>query len=167
MECFINLATFTGLSANELQGLKWSDVDFDNNQLLVVRTVDNKGNEQKTKTSFRKRVLGLPSDFRHKLRAYFRQLNSERFGDTLNDPIFPSEASINDGYNRKPFCQDQMRRTLRIICKNAGVEYHGIGGFRKYFNTSLILFYALVSYLLYLIHIAHPLQSSCSIQFFP
>ena len=138
MECFINLATFTGLSANELQGLKWSDVDFDNNQLLVARTVDNKGNEQKTKTSFRKRVLGLPSEFRYKLRAYFRQLNSERFGDTLNDPIFPSEASINDGYNRKPFCQDQMRRILRIICKNAGVEYHGIGGFRKYFNTSLI-----------------------------
>ena len=37
--CAVVVAAWTGLSLAELRGLKWADIDFDNCQLIVVRTV--------------------------------------------------------------------------------------------------------------------------------
>jgi integrase len=37
--CAVVVAAWTGLSLAELRGLKWEDIDFDKNQLSVVRTV--------------------------------------------------------------------------------------------------------------------------------
>jgi integrase len=53
------LAIFSGARQGELLGLKWSDVDWDNNQIHIQRTFNKKTwYEPKSKTSYRRIDLG-------------------------------------------------------------------------------------------------------------
>ena len=53
------LAIFSGARQGELLGLKWSDVDWDNNQIHIQRTYNKKTwYEPKSKTSYRRIDLG-------------------------------------------------------------------------------------------------------------
>jgi integrase len=58
-QVLLKLAVFSGARAGELYGLKWTDVDWFNNQIHIQRTF-NKGNwyKPKTKSSNRKIDLG-------------------------------------------------------------------------------------------------------------
>ena len=55
----IRLAIFSGAHQGELLGLKWSDIDWDNNQLHIQRTFNNQAwYDVKTETSDRKIDIG-------------------------------------------------------------------------------------------------------------
>ena len=125
MDCFIKISAFTGLSANELQGLQWSDINIESREIRVQRTIDNKGGMQDTKSYFRKRSLGIPEGIINNLRQWKLQCKSSVW-------VFPNFNG------EKPFEQNAMRKNLKKICVLAGVPDYGIGGFRKYFNTSMI-----------------------------
>ena len=56
--CAVVVAAWTGLSLAELRGLKWEDIDFENEQLNVVRTVWHK-QILETKTEHREAAVHL------------------------------------------------------------------------------------------------------------
>ena len=125
LQAFIMFSAFTGVSANELQGLQWQDMNFDKREIRIARTIDNRGGMQPTKNYFRQRTLGVPMGVVSILKEWKIKSKSNLW-------IF----SNADG--DKPFEQNAMRKNIKRICDMAGVQDYGIGGFRKYFNTSMI-----------------------------
>ena len=124
LDTFIMFSAFTGISANELQGLQWSDINFTKSEVKVIRNV-YRYDAQDLKNDFRERELGLPAEVMNLLKKW--KLNSK-----CNLWVFPTSN------NRKPFEQNAMRKLIKTVCKHAGVPYYGLGGFRKYYNTSMI-----------------------------
>lgn len=124
-KCFVMFSAFTGLSANELQGLQWGDICFNSKTVTVNRTVDNKGNVQDTKNFYRVRTLGLPDGLVQILKEWKLKSHCDLW-------VFPN------AYGKKTFEQNAMRKNIKKICDLAGVPDYGIGGFRKYYNTSMI-----------------------------
>lgn len=124
LDTFIMFSAFTGISANELQGLQWKDINFTKSEVTIKRNV-YRYDSQELKNNFRERVLGLPSQVMTLLKKWKLNSNCDFW-------IFPNSNG------RKPFEQNAMRKLLTTVCKRAGVPDYGIGGFRKYYNTSMI-----------------------------
>jgi len=124
LDTFIMFSAFTGISANELQGLQWKDINFTKSEVTIKRNV-YRYDTQELKNNFRERVLGLPSEVMTLLKKW--KLNS-----MCDFWVFPNFNG------RKPFEQNAMRKLISTVCKRAGVPDYGIGGFRKYYNTSMI-----------------------------
>jgi len=118
-------AALTGLAANELQGLCWDAVDIKGATLHVFRTGSRIGLRDETKTPFRNRVLGLPS----KLCV---QLGVWRLRSAHRLYVFPSaKGKMGD--------QKAWSDALQRVCENIGVEFKGLGGFRKFYHTQMLL----------------------------
>ena len=124
LDTFIAFSAFTGVSANELQGLQWQDINFNKSEVTIRRNV-YRYDTQELKNNFRERILGLPSHVMTLLKKW--KLNSH-----CNLWVFPNASG------KKPFEQNAMRKLINTVCKHARVPDYGIGGFRKYFNTSMI-----------------------------
>jgi len=124
LDTFIMFSAFTGISANELQGLQWKDINFTKSEVTITRNV-YRYDTQELKNNFRERVLGLPSHVMTLLKKW--KLNS-----MCDFWVFPNSNG------KKPFEQNAMRKLISTVCKRAGVPDYGIGGFRKYYNTSMI-----------------------------
>ena len=124
LDTFIMFSAFTGISANELQGLQWSDINFTKSEVTVSRNV-YRYDSQELKNNFRERVLGLPSQVMTLLKKWKLNSNCDFW-------VFPNASG------KKPFEQNAMRKLISTVCKHAGVPDYGIGGFRKYYNTSMI-----------------------------
>jgi len=124
LDTFIMFSAFTGISANELQGLQWKDINFTKSEVTIKRNV-YRYDTQELKNNFRERVLGLPSHVMTLLKKW--KLNS-----MCDFWVFPNSNG------KKPFEQNAMRKLISTVCKRAGVPDYGIGGFRKYYNTSMI-----------------------------
>jgi integrase len=83
----VTLALFTGLRRGELMGLEWSDVDFENNTIIVRRTsqyLPGKGTFTKdTKTEMSKRTITVPGSVISLLKEYRKQWveNKLKVGD--------------------------------------------------------------------------------------
>jgi len=124
LRTFITLASLTGLAANEMQGLLWDSVDLKAGTLTVCRT-GYRGGLQETKTEFRIRTLPLTTKLWTMMREWKLQCPSEMY-------VFPSARNA---------MADQKSWTglLETLCKHAGVEFHGIGGFRKFYHTQMEL----------------------------
>lgn len=97
---------FLSMRRSEIAGLKWQDINFDNNTLYISRTmaVDEDNNhivQERTKTTDSERVIYLPS--------YVAKLLAERKSQSNSE--FVSTASIN-----------HYRERLQRILKRANVE---------------------------------------------
>jgi len=111
------LAIFSGARQGELLGLKWSDVDWKNNQIHIQRTYNNKAwYDTKTETSNRKIDLGpvmMTALKKWKLPCPISELNL----------IFPNEAG-------NPINHDNMcRRYFKPALKRAGlgkIRFHDL-----------------------------------------
>ena len=119
------VAAFTGLAASELQGLLWDCVDLKAGKIFVKRTGYRGSLVDETKTPFRLRELPIDSTTLRVLREWKLQTETDYF-------VFPSARGI---------MADQKHWTglLKTVCKNANVEFKGIGGFRKFYHTQQLL----------------------------
>ena len=63
------LAIMSGARQGELLGLKWSDVDWDNRQIIIQRSF-NKGRWYKPKTKNSVRNIDLGEAMMHQLRKW-------------------------------------------------------------------------------------------------
>ena len=112
------LAIMSGARQGELIGLKWSDLDWENNQIHIQRTFNHYRMQlPKTKTSDRKIDLG-PA-MMNTLKRW--RLQSRYSGD--DDFIFPNLAG-------KPMCQSHMlSRHFFPALKRAGlpkIRFHDL-----------------------------------------
>ena len=104
------LAIMSGARQDEIIGLKWTDIDWFNNQIHIQRTF-NKGAwyQPKSKTSNRRIDLGP---------VMMKELKSWRLACPLNemDLVFPNKAG-------KPIDQSHLlKRHFFPSLKKAGVE---------------------------------------------
>lgn len=124
-------ATLTGMSANELAGLQWQDIDIYKRTLKVVRTA-HRGELLPTKTKFRERTIPICSKL-------FTVLNDWKLVCNSNVFVFPSARGLHGD-------QDAWRKQIKHYCKVSGVPYklnpqdrdgRGLGAFRKAFSTTM------------------------------
>jgi integrase len=125
LHTLVMTAALTGLAANELQGLCWDCVDTKRGKLEVKRTGSRNGLRDETKTPFRNRVLGLPS-------ALCVQLGVWKLKSANATFVFPSAKD-------RMGCQRAWSDALVKICEAAGVRFKGLGGFRKFYHTQMLL----------------------------
>lgn len=121
----------TGMSANELTGLQWKDINFYQRTIKVVRTA-YRGELLPTKTKFRERTIPLCTKLLSVLKDWQLVCNSNVF-------VFPSAKGLHGD-------QDAWRKQIKHYCKVSGVSYkanpkdrdgRGLGAFRKAFSTTM------------------------------
>lgn len=117
-------SALTGLAANELQGLLWECLDTKSGKVEVCRT-GYRGALQDTKTAFRVRTIPLPPSLIALMREWQLQCPSPTF-------VFPSALHTMAD-------QKHWAGLLKTLCKHAGVDFKGIGGFRKFYHTQMEL----------------------------
>ena len=125
VRAIIMTLTYTGIAANELQGLQWKDIDFYKGLLTVERTGYRYGVQDETKTEYRNRAVPMPSPLITVLREWQLACSSTVWA-------FP-------GVSGRMGEQNAWRKLVATVCRHAGVEDKGLGGFRKYYNTQMEL----------------------------
>jgi integrase len=121
--CAVVVAAWTGLSLAELRGLKWEDIDFDNNQLNVVRTVWHREIIE-TKTEHRAATV-------HLLSNVIAELNRHR-------KAMPTTAWVFEGPRVFPLDLATLgSKVIKRALQGTDVEWRGFHAFRRGLGTRL------------------------------
>jgi len=124
------LDVVTGLRASELFGLKWIDVNFNNNEISVTRSIVNQViGSCKTEASQK------PVPLDPLLAKTLRTLRANTRYKTATDWVFASPYS----QGRKPYwCQSLMRNRISVVARHVGITKKiGWHTFRHTFATLL------------------------------
>src|SRR6266404_1765200 len=121
--CAVVVAAWTGLSLAELRGLKGEDIDFDGEQLNVVRTVWHR-EVIDTKTEHRAATVHLLPNVVTQLRKH-REANPGTKWVFEGPRVFPLDLATLGS-----------KRTKEAL-KGRGVEWHGFHAFRRGLGTRL------------------------------
>ncbi|MDU6986443.1 MAG: tyrosine-type recombinase/integrase [Terrisporobacter othiniensis] len=140
------VALGTGLRLGEILGLKWSDIDFNNSNLSVKRslkrvsfinkdlTKEYKVIEQEPKTSNSYRTVPIPKDVLSKLKEHKKSQNGQilKAGEMYknNNYVFCNEL----GY---PLDSKKPTRNLQSVLKKIDIEPIKFHGLRKTYATRL------------------------------
>ena len=121
--CAVVLAAWTGLSLAELRGLKWKDIDFEKEQLNVIRTVWHKEIID-TKTQHRKDAVHLLPNVISELKQH-----QERN---------PGTTWVFEGPRAFPLDLATLgSKRIKHALKPTGVEWRGFHAFRRGLGTRL------------------------------
>jgi integrase len=121
--CAVVVAAWTGLSLAELRGLKWEDVDFDNETLTVTRTVWHK-EVINTKTVHRAAAVHLLPNVIAELKKYRKQ-NPDTTWVFEGPHVFPLDLATLGS------------KHIKAALEGTGVEWHGLHAFRRGLGTRL------------------------------
>ena len=123
VRALIMTSAWCGIAGNELQGLQWRDVDLYAGSLTIDRTGYRYMVQDETKTEHRRRTVPIPSATIKVLREWQLQCPSSVW-------VFPA-ASGRMGE------QNAWRKLVATVCRHAGVDDKGLGGFRKFYHTQM------------------------------
>jgi integrase len=121
--CAVVVAAWTGLSLAELRGLKWEDIDFDGEQLNVVRTVWHR-EVIDTKTEHRAATVHLLPNVVTELRKH-REANPGTKWVFEGPRVFPLDLATLGS------------KRIKEALTGTGVEWHGFHAFRRGLGTRL------------------------------
>lgn len=130
---FILLAVSTGARLGELLGLHWNDIDFENNEIYIQRTLEyikgKKMIESPPKTDAGKRKVKIPI-------SVSKVLNDLRAKQTLrsidnSDYVFRTR-------NNTPMNSRNMLRAWSIILRDTNVNYKNFHVLRHTHATELL-----------------------------
>jgi integrase len=121
--CTVVVAAWTGLSLAELRGLKWEDIDFDKEQLNVVRTVWHKEIID-TKTEHRAAAVHLLPNVISELKSH-REQNPGTTWVFEGPRVFPLDLATLGS------------KRIKEALKGTGVEWRGLHAFRRGLGTRL------------------------------
>ena len=118
LDAFIHLGFLTGASPDEIRGLHWDqvdDLDSPDPGIDVTRTLRHHGG---TKTTARRRGLGLPQLAVDALRRHRAAQNAERLAAGRkwedNDLVFCTSLG-------RPLDRGNVGRAFKVICQKAGI----------------------------------------------
>ncbi len=119
----IQLAGRMGLGASEFLGLRWEDVDFDEQVLHVVRSVVS-GREEQTKTPEREATLPIPGALVAILREWHAAMPD------INGWVFGSPLT------GRPLNRDSLlKRYLKPVAEDLGIRGMGWHSLRHTFRS--------------------------------
>ena len=146
LEMFFIVALGTGLRRGELQGLKWSDINFKTNELTVQRTLqkvpiheDDKTVryeiiEQSPKTKNSIRTIPIPEPIMKKLKEHKKKQNEIIInrGEEYNNKDYVLCDSLGN-----PFEEKRPNRNLQSILKKIDIEPMKFHALRHTYATRL------------------------------
>lgn len=129
-EALYHLAISTGMRQGELLGLLWTDLDWNNQTLLIqrqLRKIPGKGlSFQPPKTKYGRRMINLGSNTIERLREHQDLAQKERVKAGIrwqeNNIIFPSKVGT-------PLDQRNLHRDFKSLIKVAGlpdIRFHDL-----------------------------------------
>ena len=94
MHTFLTVAFFTGMRSGELIALKWDDIDFNTNKIIVRRSI-RQGVESGTKTG-KTRIIDMLSPVREVLKEKFKEngLSSEYIFTTRKGTPYKESSAV-------------------------------------------------------------------------
>lgn len=146
LEMFFIVALGTGLRRGELQGLKWSDINFKTNELTVQRTLqkvpiheDDKTVryeiiEQSPKTKNSIRTIPVPEPIMKKLKEHKKKQNEIilKIGEEYNNKDYVLCDPLGN-----PFEEKRPNRNLQSILKKIDIEPMKFHALRHTYATRL------------------------------
>lgn len=140
-KALIHLFLITGARRGEILGLKWSNVDFDNNRIYICNSIlyspDLGIYESTPKTKTSKRYVALPMETMHLLTQYKAWQKEERF---RLGPYYQDQDFLFAQDNGKPMNPDGVTVWLKKFSERHGLPHVNPHGFRHtmasmlYFN---------------------------------
>lgn len=135
----IEVALFTGCRRGEIVGLKWADIDFENQRLSVKRSIyklsDGKAREKEPKSKCSTRTISIPERLCKTLTEYRLQQNRHiaYLGDSWRnlDYVFTEE----DGYVMNPHTPTKQ---FDHFLKRHGIRHLKFHGLRHTSATMLL-----------------------------
>ena len=130
IRALVELAIFTGMRRGEIVGLKWSDIDFENQSLSIKRSIykpkDGKALEKEPKSKSSIRTISLPEHLIKTLLEY--KLHQDRhisfMGEAWNklDYVFTEEDGLvmNPQTPTRQFSNFLKRHNIRHL------KFHGL-----------------------------------------
>ncbi|MBJ8021472.1 site-specific integrase [Bacillus cereus] len=122
-----SIAIFTGMRQGEILGLRWKDIDFENNRIFVRQTLSERGELKygaKNKTSIR--TIHIPKILAEELRTHrkFIEYEKEKAGDKYTDLdlVLPSKYG-------KPLDSRSIRRSFYNVTEKLGlprIRFHDL-----------------------------------------
>jgi integrase len=122
-------ATFTGLRASELRGLRWADIDFERRELHVRQRVDKRNVGGPPKTAAGNRAIPLPPIVINTLKEW-----------KLACPKSPEGLVFPTGTGRPEYHVNIINRGLIPAWEASGVvgRYRGLHALRHFYASWLI-----------------------------
>ena len=123
----ITLCFYAGLRPSEAAGLRWENVDLNNNRLSIKQAYVN-GNFKGTKTGKKRTVVMLPV-LAHRMRLWAMQQGH------------PSQGLVLPNKNNKPVVMGDLSARIIAPCLkfNELPEWQGFYGCRRGFGTMMVL----------------------------
>jgi integrase len=115
LHAYVVLSLTTGIRSEEARALRWDHVDLDAGTISVWRSVRAHG-DVKTRTS--RRTLALPEMAVTALREHQDLQQRERL---LAGPLWEEHGLVFASTLGTPLDRSHVRRSLRLICHNAGI----------------------------------------------
>ena len=139
IRAMIEVALFTGCRRGEIVGLKWADIDFENQRISVKRSIyklsDGKAREKKPKSKTSIRTISIPERLCETLTEYRLQQNRHiaYLGDGWKnlDYVFTEE----DGYVMNP---QTPTKQFDHFLKRHGIRHLKFHGLRHTSATMLL-----------------------------
>lgn len=139
IKTLVEIAIFTGMRRGEIVGLKWGDIDFQNQKIFVKRSIyktkDEKAQEKAPKSKYGIRTISIPEQLCKTLVAYRAQQDKHIsfLGDAWKnlDYVFTEE----DGYVMNP--QTPTKQFSRFL-KRHGIRHLKFHGLRHTSATLLL-----------------------------
>jgi integrase len=128
----IAICFYGGLRPSEAAGLKWEDVDFDKNRMLI-RAAFVAGSFKETTKTKKSRYVSFFPQLRDRLQLW--AMDARRGQDVeLTGWVFPNQSDSN------PInVNDLGARVIKTTCKKFGLKWHGLYACRRGFGTLLYL----------------------------
>lgn len=129
VEPAVYLGLYLGLRRSEVAGLRWMDVDFDNNQVHIRNTIvrfSTVSEQEKTKSKASRRDLFLPTG----LKTYLLSLKEkQKANHSFLELPFGEESHICQWTDGKPYQPDYISSRFRVILKRRNlpiIRFHDL-----------------------------------------
>lgn len=100
MRAFLNVAFFTGMRTGELMALRWEDIDFNRNKIIIRRSISD-GIHSNTKTG-KVRLIDMLEPVRNALKKYYSKngLRREYIFTSRKGTPYTKSSAITETYWR-------------------------------------------------------------------
>jgi integrase len=133
------LALASGMRQGEILGLRWQDVDFENNCVRITQTLSNDGKEIQpyTKTRAGTRNIDLPAETMNKLKKHKKRVEIEKL--EAESGSYRDLNLVVCSKNGTPTNKSNIRRVFDKTIMKAGLKKMKFHGMRHTHATLLLL----------------------------
>lgn len=138
------LLAFSGMRSGELCALKWSDINWETNEIRITKTLYNPDNNMKKyeltppKTPGSIRTFDIDDDIMDLLKAHKKKQNKIKLANRLKYPDYHDANFIFCRENGYPFIQKNIIVRMERILKKTSIEKHATPHIFRHTHISMM-----------------------------